>query len=198
MHLPVITPFLEHWGVMPANLALIDEGTTGPTTMALALDRLHLADFVNGFLLPFAGIVALALLLFFVAGRGLRVLWIAPVYFIALVAGHVVGTAGICTGCMPDYGSAYMAVGALAAALTLAVLASRARHGKVPPALVIVAGALIATAMNFFAPILATRDEYLFSRHRFWRGRARAARRPRSNHLTNGLRLPSPWASRSC
>ncbi|TAL01871.1 MAG: hypothetical protein EPO08_09290 [Rhodospirillaceae bacterium] len=162
MHLPVITPYLERWGVLPTDLALIDEGTTGPTTMALALDRLHLADFVNGFLLPFSGIVALALLLFFVAGRGLRVLWIAPLYFAALVAGHFVATAGNCTTCLPDYGSTYMAAGALAAALTLAVLASRVRHSKTPPALVIVGGALIATGMNVFAPALATRDEYLF------------------------------------
>jgi len=162
MHLPIITPYLERWGVMPINLTLIDEGTTGTTTMALALDQMHLAAFVNAFLLPFAGIVALAVLLFFVAGRGLRVLWIAPLYFAVLVAGHFVATAGQCTTCLPDYGATFIAAGALSAALTLAVTASLARRSNISPAAIVIGGAVIATVMNVFAPALATRDQFLF------------------------------------
>jgi hypothetical protein len=162
LHLPVIAPYLERWGVLPADLALVDGGTTGRVTMALALDRVELAEVVNGFVLPFAGILALTLLLFFVAGKGLRVLWIAPLYFLALAAGHIVATAGLCTGCLPEYGATFIASGALAAALTLAILASRARRSNTSPVATIVGGAVIAAAMSIFAPALASRDAYLF------------------------------------
>jgi len=162
LHLPVITPYLEQWGLLPPDLVRVDQGTTGRATMALALDRIQLADVINGFVLPFAGILALSLLLFFVAGKGLRVLWIAPLYFLALVAGHIVATAGLCTGCLPQYGATFIGAGALAGALTLAILASRARNSNTSPAAAIIGGAVIAAAMNIFAPALASRDTYMF------------------------------------
>jgi hypothetical protein len=163
LHLPIITPYLERWHILPVDLILIDQGTTGAATMDLSLDRLSLAEFVNGFLLPFLGIVVLAAMMFFVAGKQLRVLWIAPLYFLLLVVGTVVGTAGTCrSGCLPEYGSTFMAAGALSAALSLAVLAMRARRSDLSPVGTIIALSVLAVVMSVFAPALATRDAYLF------------------------------------
>jgi hypothetical protein len=162
LHLPIITPYLERWHLLPFNLTLIDQGTTGATTMSLALDRLSLAEFVNGFVLPFFGIILLDVLLFFVAGRGLRLLWIVPIYVLALTAGNVLGTAGVCTdACLPGYGATFMPASVLSASLSLAVLAARARKANVSPAFVIAGGAIIATILSVFAPALATRDAYM-------------------------------------
>ena len=159
-HLPVISPYLERWGLLPLDLALIDETTTGASTVALALERISVTDIFNGVLLPFSGIVVLAALLFFVTGRSLRVLWIPSAYFFLLAAGHIVGMAGICSGCLHEYAVMFIAPGALAGGLTLAVLAARARARQISPAATIIGGAILATALNAFAPMAASSEAY--------------------------------------
>ncbi len=160
LRLPVIAPLLESMGWTAPNFTLIDRGTVDPATIELAFDQLSLIDILDGFFLPYAGTVLFALLLFRLAGKGLRILWIAPLYFLWLTAAHYVGSAGYCGTCVLGYAPHFAAIGALAAALTLAMMARWARQNGVPAAALVVMGAVIAAAGNAFAPALAFSDQY--------------------------------------
>ena len=160
LRLPVISPWLDSLGLLAPNFTLIDKGTIGSVVMGPAFERLAPLDILDAVLLPHMGTVLLALMLLGLAGGALRVLWIAPLYFLWLIAGHYLGTLGACANCMVTYTPYFSAVGALAAALTLAMLAHRARRAEAPAAPIVLVGALLAAALNTFAPNLATQSAY--------------------------------------
>ncbi len=160
LHLPGIAPLLDSVGWTPPNFTLIERGTIGPESLTLAVDQISWVSIIDGFLLPYAGTLLFALLLFRLAGKSLRILWIAPLYFFWLGASHIIGTAGHCDACILSYVPDFAAVGALAAALTLAMMAHWARQNGVPAAALVVGGAVIIAAGNAFAPGLAITDEH--------------------------------------
>src|SRR5690606_884696 len=107
LRIPGIAPVLTEAGWSPPNFTLIDRGTTDSVAMNIAFDQISLAGILDGFLLPYAGTLILALLLFRMAGEGLRILWIVPLYFIWLAAIHYLGLAGRCDTCLPAYASGF-------------------------------------------------------------------------------------------
>jgi hypothetical protein len=159
LRLPVIAPLLEQIGLLSPNFVLIDKGSTGAVTMAPAFGRFSPTDLLDTLLLPYSGTIILAVALLAVAGGGLRVLWIAPLYFLWLAAAHYVGALGICTRCVADHVPAFSAIGALAAALTLTMIAQRARRHGIPAGPPVLIGAVAAVALNAFAPHFALRDD---------------------------------------
>jgi len=159
LRLPVISPLLESAGLLAPNFTLIDQGTLGAMTMGPAFGRAAPVDILDNFLLPYSGTVLLALLLFVFARGGLRVLWIAPVYFLWLAASHYLASLGYCGNCILSYAPYFSAIGALAGALALAMIAHRARQNAVPAAPCILIGAVLTVALNTFAPGLAVRSE---------------------------------------
>jgi hypothetical protein len=159
LRLPLITSVLESMGVVAPNFMLIDRGTVAGTVMGPAFERIAPADFIDGFLLPYSGTLILALLLFVLAGRNLRVLWIAPLYFLFLVLAHYLGSQGYCPRCIAVYAPYFSAIGALSAAVALALLAHRARQKHIAGAPMILIGATLAVALNAFAPMLALRAD---------------------------------------
>ncbi len=159
LRLPVISPLLNKIGLLAPNFTLIDRGTLGGPVMGPALDRLAPGTILDTFLLPYGGTLLAALLLFRLAGCGLKVLWIAPLYFLWLAAAHIVASLGYCSGCMLSYAPTFGGLGALAAALSLAMLAHWARQNAIPAAPCILFGAVFAAAINAFAPGLALQAE---------------------------------------
>jgi len=160
LRLPVISPWLNSLGLLAPNFALIDNGTVGGPFMGPAFVRLAPSDMLNGFLLPYSGTILLALLLLALTGKGLRVLWIAPFYFLWLAVTHYLTSLGYCSGCIVSYAPYFSAVGALAAGLALAMLGFKARQHRMPSAPLILIAAVVAVALNTFAPSLATQEEY--------------------------------------
>lgn len=154
IRLPVISPLLERAGLLAPNFTLIDKGSTGTTIAAFVP-----ANIVDGFLLPYSGTLLLALGLFVLVGGPLRVLWIVPLYFFWLAAAHIFGLQEYCAGCIAASAPYFSGIGALAAALTLAMLAHRARQNLIPAGPCILIGATLAVALNTFAPMLALRAE---------------------------------------
>ncbi len=159
LRLPVISPWLDQAGLLAPNFTLIDKGSTGLVTMGPAFDRINPHDLLNAFLLPYSGTIILAVALFALAGRALRVLWIAPLYFLWLAVSHYVASQGYDPRAILSYAPTFSAVGALAAALTLAMISVRARQRGTPSAPPVLLGAVIAVLLNMFAPNFATRSE---------------------------------------
>ena len=160
LHLPGVAPLLENMGWTPPNFTLIERGTTGAMPLNLAVDQISFISIIDGFLLPYAGTLLFALLLFRLAGKGLRVLWIAPLYFFWLGASHIIGTAGHCDTCILSFVPDFAAIGALAAALTLALMAHWARQNGVPAVTLVIVCAVIIASGNAFAPGLAFTNEH--------------------------------------
>jgi len=158
LRVPVISPFLDNIGALAPNFMLIDRGTLGPMTMGPAFARAAPAEILNDFLLPYSGTLILAGILLVLARGSLRILWIAPLYFLWLAAGYYLGSLGLCTGCMPSLTPYFGAVGALAAALGLAVLAQHARQKGAPSAPSVLIGATLAVGLNVFAPTLVAQN----------------------------------------
>src|SRR5262249_18565993 len=126
LKIPVIYDWLAPF--MPPNFTMIDHGTSGSTTISLALRRFSVGSLFVTFLLPYMGTLILVFALFAVVGRPLRVLWIASLYFLWLVITHILGSLGFCNRCMATYTPYFVATGALAAALTLAMIMRWARQ----------------------------------------------------------------------
>jgi hypothetical protein len=159
LRLPVISPLIEKAGLLAPNFVLIDKGTSGATTIGPAFERFAPAELLDTFLLPYSGTIILALVLLGVAAGPLRVLWAAPLYFLWLAAGHYLGALGFCSGCMTTYTPYFAAVGALAGALALTMLALRARAHAIPAGAPILIGAVIAVGLNAFAPNFAVSQD---------------------------------------
>lgn len=159
LRLPVISPLLDSAHLLAPNFTLIDKGTQGAMTMGPAFDRIAPADFLDDFLLPYSGTMVLALMLFGLAGGPLRVLWIAPLYFLWLAASHYLASLGYCSGCILSYAPYFSGLGALAAALSLAMIAHRARQNQQPAGPYVLVGAVLAVALNAFAPNFALRAD---------------------------------------
>ncbi|MDX2222537.1 MAG: hypothetical protein SFV21_07305 [Rhodospirillaceae bacterium] len=158
---PVSAQLLDLVGLAPRALAQIDASTTGPNALNLAWGRDAGAVLVDA-LLPYAGTWVAALSLFVAAGRGVRVLWLAPILLVWL-------TASSAFALLVDDREAFRAmlavaavVGALGAALTLAMVGRAMRARGWPSAPAIVGGALAVIAANTFAPGLALRPEAQF------------------------------------
>lgn len=159
LRLPVVSPLLEKAGVLAPNFVLLDKGTSDAITMAPAFERFAPADLLDTFLLPYSGTLILALLLLALTGAGLRVLWLAPLYFLWLAAGHYLGALGFCGRCMLSYAPYFSAIGALAGALSLAMIAHHARARGIPAGPPVLIGAVVAVALNAFAPHFALSDD---------------------------------------
>ena len=158
--LPVIYPLIERAGGIARNFVLIDGGVTGANPMLFDFSRIHLADIVEGFLLPYSGTLVMALAIFVLAGRGLRILWIPTLYFLWLAATHILGAAGFCGGCITGYAPTFAGIGALAAGLSAALLGRSARGWNLPPPVAIISAAVVAVGLNAFAPLLAKSPAY--------------------------------------
>ncbi len=160
LHLPGLAPALESFGWSTPNFTLINNGTVNPPSMDFAFNDFDLTALIDGLLLPYAGTLLFALLLFRFGHKGLRVLWIVPIYFFWLAATHFIGSFGQCGACVHSYVPQFAAVGALAVALTLGMMAHWARQNGVPQATLAITCAIIVSVGNTFAPGLAFKDEY--------------------------------------
>ena len=153
--LPVIYPLIEKLGGIARNFVLIDGGVTGPNPMLFDLSRIHLADILGGFLLPYSGTILMALAIFVLARRSLWILWIAALYFLWLALTHILGAAGFCGNCVTGYAPTFAGIGALAAGLSLALLGRSAKSWNLPAPVVIISAAVAAVGLNAFAPLFA-------------------------------------------
>jgi len=153
--LPVIYGWLANAGFVPPNFILIDRGATSPVTASLALDRFSARALYDTFLLPYAGTLVIALALLAVVSGPLRILWVATLYFLWLIVMHIVGSLGFCRGCMITYTPYFVGVGAIAAALTLAMVARWARQRGGSAGVAVIGVAVIVVAINTMAPGVA-------------------------------------------
>jgi len=153
--LPVIYGWLESAKLLPPNFTLIDRGAASSITTSLALDRFSGRALYDSLLLPYAGTLIIALALLAVVSGPLRILWVATFYFLWLVVMHIVGSLGFCSGCMINYTPYFVGVGAIAAALTLAMAARWARQRGGSPGVVVIGVSVIVVAINTFAPGVA-------------------------------------------
>jgi hypothetical protein len=159
LRLPLISPLLEQAGLLAPNFVLIDRGTADAITMGPAFDRFSPTGLLDTFLLPYSGTIIVGLALLGLTVGPLRVLWIAPLYFLWLALGHYLSTLGFCDRCMLNYTPYFSAVGALGAALALAMFAHRMRAHAIPAGPPILVGAAVAVALNTFAPVWAVSDD---------------------------------------
>ncbi len=158
LNLPGLGPLLGDAGVFGPDYTLVTRGTHGPPGLGAALEIENLRGLLESFVLPNAGTILLALVLFIAARGPLRVLWIAPLYFLWLAAAQYanLSAAGACDTCMHPATPAFIALGALSAALTLATGGRwTKRHGLTQGTSVAI-GAVAAVAINTFAPGLAS------------------------------------------
>lgn len=161
LNLPMLGPMLGNAGLFGPDYTLVTRGTHGPPGLGAALEMENLRGLLESFVLPNAGTILLALALFATARGPLRVLWIAPLYFFWLAGTQYAASsaASACDTCMHPAAPTFIALGALAAALTLATSGRwTKRHGLAQGAAVVI-GAIAAVAINTLAPSLAAHPQ---------------------------------------
>lgn len=156
LNLPFVGGILGDAGLLGPNYTLVARGTHGFDGAGTALSVVGLQQLLETFVLPNLGTLVLALVLFLVARGPLRFLWIVPLYFLWLAFAYHMGLDGLGPLAVLGMTPVFAAIGALAAALALAMSAQWAKRNNLPPGGVLVAGAAIALALNAAAPILAT------------------------------------------
>jgi hypothetical protein len=158
LNLPIVGPMLGDAGVLGPDYTLVARGTHGGAGFDAAIDPVNLKGFFESFVLPNVGTILLSLGVFAVAQGPLRILWIAPLYFLWLALTNYLTFASAegCEACMQPATPSFIAIGALAAALTLAMSGRWAKSRGLATGTVVIAGALIAVALNTLAPRLAT------------------------------------------
>jgi hypothetical protein len=117
---------------------------------------------VDTTLLPHGGTLLLGLLLIGFTWKGPRVLWVAPIYVVVVLIAFAVFPTPDCALCAAIAPSQVVAVGALSAAMALAFSGRLLRKNALSGTPFVMGGAILALAINTFAPGLATRDLYKF------------------------------------
>ena len=158
LQFPFVGGLLGDAGLLGPDYTLVARGTHGPASLSAAFEVANLEGLFESFVLPNIGTILLALVLFAAATGPLRVLWAAPLYFLWLALTHYAARSveDACTACMQSATPAFAAVGALAAALTLVLSSRWAKRNNLAPGAVVVGGAVVAVALNTFAPMLAS------------------------------------------
>jgi hypothetical protein len=158
LNMPVFGPMLGEAGLLGTDYTLVTRGTHGPPGLGAALELENLRGFLESFVLPNAGTILLALGLFIAARGPLRVLWIAPLYFLWLAVTQYTNLSamGACDTCMQPVAPMFIAVGALPAALTLATSGRWTKRHGLSQGAAITIGAVVAVIVNAFAPSLAS------------------------------------------
>lgn len=161
LNMPVFGPMFGNAGLFGADYTLVTRGTHGPPGLGAALELENLRGFFESFVLPNAGTILLALCLVGAARGPLRVLWIAPLYFIWLAITHYTNqsAASACDTCMHPVTPMFIAVGALSAALTLATSGRWTKRHGLGQGATIAIGAVMAVIINSFAPSLASHPQ---------------------------------------
>jgi len=161
LKLPLIGGALGDAGLLGPDYTLLSRGTHGPSGLGAALEISNLQGFLESFVLPNLGTIAFAVALFAAAAGPLKVLWIAPLYFLWLAFTHYVdfSAKALCETCMLPATPTFAAVGALAAALTLAMSGRMAKRSSLSAGTIVAGGAVIAVALNAFAPMLAAHPQ---------------------------------------
>ncbi|MDX2141749.1 MAG: hypothetical protein SFV19_00215 [Rhodospirillaceae bacterium] len=135
-------------------------GRPGASTV-MSFDRI-LRDVVDGIVLPYGGTILLALLLILLTFKGPRVLWVGPIYLSLGLAALAVFPGLSCETCAATQPSQIIAVGALSAAMALAFSGRMIRKNALSGTPFVVGGAILALAINTFAPGLASREALHF------------------------------------
>jgi hypothetical protein len=157
--------FLTYLLSQPLPLLILN-GLSMTPIGAGAAPQFTLANFVqnivDGAFLPYAGTITLCVILLALTIRGPRILWAIPLYFVAALAAIAVFTVPGCETCAATAPSQLMALGALGAAISLALLSRWRRQKRGTGAPVIIGFATIALALNCFASGLATQETLRF------------------------------------
>lgn len=155
---PVLAPMLKAAGLSP-TLALLDANTNQGAAVALSMPPGFGGVVLDSLILPFGAAIVCALVLFAIAGQGLRVLWAVPLYMLWLIGARLLAPLATCEDCVIRGVGSDMAIIALGCALTLALAWRSARQQGLTASVVVLGGTLLITALNTFGPVLATRPD---------------------------------------
>lgn len=162
IRLPIVTPMLASLGVMNDPLLTIQNNTISSVALTISANNVAWQDIVDGFLLPYAGLIIGVSALFVLARGPLRVLWAAPIAFLFLAATHYVGSLGYCSTCILPYTASYASIGGLCVGLTFTLAWRSAKREMLPPGLLTLLFCCVIIGLNLTASGLATRPEYRF------------------------------------
>jgi hypothetical protein len=159
---PLLAPLWQMAGLAPPGLDLIAANAAQPIGAAFAQPGGQLTAMIDSALLPYGAAVLGALLLFAVAGRGLRALWAVPIYLIWLIGARLLTPFAACGDCLIRGLAVEAPIAALGCALTLAMLWRTLRAQGLTASMIVIGGALIVAAANTFAPAAAQRADRQF------------------------------------
>lgn len=162
IRLPLITPLLGSLSIMSDPLLTIQNNTTSPLALTIPLGNLAWQDIVDGFLLPYSGLIVSAGAVFVLARGSLKILWAAPLAFIFLSATHYLGSQGYCRTCILPYTASYAMIGSMCAGFAFALTWRSAKREMLPPGILTLIFCLVIVGLNLTASGMATRPEYRF------------------------------------
>lgn len=162
LRLPVLTPLLASLNLVTDPLLTIQNNTTSTMALTVSLNKIAWQDVVDGFLLPYAGLVVSAGAVFVLARGSLKILWAAPLVFLFLAVTHYVGSLGYCSTCILPYTASYASIGAICAGLTFALIWRSAKREMLPPGVLTLLFCFVIVGLNITASGIATRPEYRF------------------------------------
>jgi hypothetical protein len=162
MRLPLLTPVLSELGFMSNTLYTIENGTTSDLTLSVPLANIDFADILDGFILPYAGLILSALISILLARDKLKVLLIIPGFFLFLSVTHYLGSLGYCSTCILPYTSYYAVIGAMCFGVSIAILSQKNKHKPLQNFIICGSLTISVIIMNYLSSGLATRTEYKF------------------------------------
>ena len=162
MRLPLITPLLAELGLLEDPLSIIARNTITGLGVGFSFDRIAWQDIVDGFLLPYAGLIFSAGAVFVLARGPLKVLWVAPLTFLFLATTLYINSLSYCSTCILPYTASYAGIGGLCAGIAVALAWRSAKRELLPPNVMSGFFAVIVIGLNVAASGLATRAEYQF------------------------------------
>lgn len=160
--LPVVTPLLASLNLISDPLLTIQNNATSTMKLTIPISSIAWQDIVDGFLLPYAGLIVSLGAVFLLARGTLKVLWAAPLVFIFLSVTHYIGSVGYCSTCILPYTASYASIGSLCAGIAFALTWRSAKREMLPPGILTFIFCILIVGLNVTASGLATRPEYRF------------------------------------
>ncbi|MBP02371.1 MAG: hypothetical protein CMM25_06145 [Rhodospirillaceae bacterium] len=160
--LPLITPILAELGLGSNSLHIIENGTTSALNLSIPISRISLLDILDGFILPYSGLLLAVICSIYLSKNKLKVLRVIPAVFLFLSFTHYIGSLGYCPTCILPYTSYYAVIAVICFGVCIAILSQKNKSDPIKKFIIILSLTISVITMNYTLTGLASRTEYKF------------------------------------
>ena len=163
LRLPIISPYLSQLGVFTDSQRIVDSLTFNNNNLSFDRNKLSINDLIDGFFLPYLGIVICCLTVIILSRKKrLVILTLTPLLFFFLSITHYIGSFSYCGTCILPYTTYFVSIGAICGGFSISLISLKLKTNNNLYYLFKPLFILLILTTNIYSTAFALREEYKF------------------------------------